>query len=41
MLGELGDRSGKEAVDKITYCLEDNDWSICREAARTLGKMGV
>jgi HEAT repeat protein len=40
VLGELGDKSGKDAVGKITYCLEDNDWSICREAARSLGKIG-
>ncbi len=40
MLGELGDKSGKEAVDKITHCLDDDDWSVCREAAKSLGKMG-
>lgn len=39
VLGEVGERAA-EAVSKITSCLEDEDWSICREAARSLGKIG-
>ncbi|MFW9783784.1 MAG: HEAT repeat domain-containing protein [Candidatus Heimdallarchaeota archaeon] len=40
VLGELGEKSEK-AVPLLTSCLEDDDWSICREAARTLGKIGI
>lgn len=39
ILGELGQKSAN-SVFKLQECLEDNDWSICREAARTLGKIG-
>ncbi|KKN23623.1 hypothetical protein LCGC14_0903050 [marine sediment metagenome] len=39
VLGEVGKKSAN-AVSKIVSCLEDEDWSICREAARSLGKIG-
>ncbi|MFX1390707.1 MAG: HEAT repeat domain-containing protein [Promethearchaeota archaeon] len=39
ILGELGNKS-VEGLSKLNACLEDNDWSICREAARTMGKIG-
>jgi hypothetical protein len=30
-LGELGEKA-TASVSKLVDCLEDNDWSICREA---------
>ena len=40
VLGELGEKAGREAVSKISKYLHDDDWSIRREAARSLGKIG-
>ncbi len=40
VLGELGEKSGEKAVHKITDYLDDDDWSIRREAERSLGKIG-
>ncbi|MFX0012580.1 MAG: HEAT repeat domain-containing protein, partial [Candidatus Hermodarchaeota archaeon] len=40
VLGELGEKSGRRAVSKIKTYLKDNDWSIRRECARSLGKIG-
>jgi len=40
VLGELGEKSGEKAVHKITEYIEDDDWSIRREVARSLGKIG-
>ena len=40
VLGEIGEKSGSNAVPVITSCLKDDDWSIRREAARSLGKIG-
>ena len=40
VLGELGEKSGENAVHKITEYIEDDDWSIRREVARSLGKIG-
>ena len=39
ILGEIGQKS-IDGLSKLKECLEDNDWSICREAARTMGKIG-
>ncbi|MHA1936484.1 MAG: HEAT repeat domain-containing protein, partial [Candidatus Thorarchaeota archaeon] len=41
-LGELGENAA-EAVSHLVDCLDDDDWSICREASeatRSLGKIG-
>ena len=40
VLGEIGEKSDERIVHKITEYLKDNDWSIRREAARALGKIG-
>ncbi|MFW9822344.1 MAG: HEAT repeat domain-containing protein [Candidatus Thorarchaeota archaeon] len=40
VLGELGEKS-ENAIPLLTRCLDDDDWSICREAARSLGKIGI
>ena len=40
VLGELGEKAA-ESVSSLIKCLEDNDWSICREATRSLGKIGA
>jgi len=40
VLGEIGEKSGENAVFKITEYIDDEDWSIRREAARSLGKIG-
>lgn len=40
VLGELGEKSGRSAVSKIKIYLTDDDWSIRRECARSLGKIG-
>ena len=40
VLGELGEKAGPKAVSKITEYLNDEDWSVRREAARSLGKIG-
>ena len=34
-LGELGQKA-ESAVSQLISCLEDEDWSICREATRSL-----
>ena len=39
VLGEVGQKS-VDSLSKLRECLEDNDWSICREATRTMGKLG-
>ena len=40
ILGELGPKVGEQAILKITKYLNDDDWSIRREVARSLGKIG-
>jgi len=40
VLGEIAEKSGENAVKKISEYLDDDDWSIRREAARSLGKIG-
>lgn len=40
VLGELGEKCNEEAVNNLISCCGDEDWSICREAARSLGKIG-
>ena len=40
VLGELGE-SASPALSKLNQCLEDDDWSICREAIRSLGNIGT
>jgi hypothetical protein len=35
VLGLLGQKSA-DSISKVINCLEDEDWSICREATRTL-----
>ncbi|MFW9930351.1 MAG: sister chromatid cohesion protein PDS5 [Candidatus Thorarchaeota archaeon] len=40
VLGELGEKAGSTAATQVQKYLKDEDWSIRREAARTLGKMG-
>jgi HEAT repeat protein len=39
VLGELGEKS-VNSIPKLINCLDDRDWSIIREAARSLGKIG-
>ena len=39
VLGEVG-LVPPDAIPKIMSCLEDEDWSICREATRSIGKIG-
>ena len=39
VLGLVGQKS-VDGIPKVINCLEDEDWSICREATRTLGNIG-
>ncbi|MFX1275449.1 MAG: HEAT repeat domain-containing protein [Promethearchaeota archaeon] len=39
ILGKLGENS-QSALPGLASCLEDDDWSICREAVRSLGNLG-
>lgn len=41
VLGELGEKCGEEAVNSLIKCCGDEDWSICREVARSLGRIGI
>ncbi len=39
ILGKMGSKSSS-ALAKLAACLEDNDWSVCRESVRSLGNLG-